>query len=292
MTTRINWHRLFGLTLTDFFTGSNYQVNLEKELSVKKQYLDVVILEQSQGQPILKLPDGLENLAAHNLLTYKSLQESFNEWTIEELIGHYVNYRKQISPSIDDLLPVTDFQLYGVSTRYPENLPDEIIKKSDKTGVYDIQLGIRSIRLIVLSRIPKTKKNALWHLFSGKADKFVFGNQHYHWRYSKQKTVLKQLYKLYQLEEVTMSYTFEDFERDFTREHLHLLTVEDWLKILPMNELLKRMPADDLLKRVPVEERLKGVSIEDRFKGVSIEDRFKGIPREVIEDYLSKDKSK
>jgi hypothetical protein len=62
-----------------------------------------------------------------------------------------------------------------------------------------------------------------------------------------------------------MSYTFEDFERDFTREHLHLLT------------------ADDLLKRVPVEERLKGVSIEDRFKG---------IPREVIEDYLSKDKDK
>jgi len=62
-----------------------------------------------------------------------------------------------------------------------------------------------------------------------------------------------------------MSYTFEDFERDFTREHLHLL---------------------------PVEERLKDVSIEDRFKGVSIEDRFKGISRQMIEEYLSKDKDK
>jgi len=274
MTTQINWHRLFGLTLTDFFTGSNYQVNLEKELSVKKQFLDVVILEQSQGQPIDELPDGLENLVAHNLLTYKSLQEPLNEWAIEELIGHYVNYRKQISPSLNDLLPVTDFRLYAVSTRYPQNLNDDVILKPIKAGVYDIQLGIRSIRLIVLSRIPKTKKNALWHLFSGKADKFVFGNQHYHWRYSKQKTVLKQLYKLYQLEEVTMSYTFEDFERDFTREHIHLL------------------PVEERLKGVSIEDRFKGVSIEERFKGVSIEDRFKGIPRQMIEEYLSKDKGK
>ena len=71
-----------------------------------------------------------------------------------------------------------------------------------------------------------------------------------------------------------MSYTFEDFERDFTREHLHLLTVEDWLNVLPMNELLKRAP------------------VEERLKDVSIEDRFKGIPRKVLEDYLSKKKSK
>jgi len=34
--TKINWHRLFGLTLMDLFTGSNYQVELEKELSLKK----------------------------------------------------------------------------------------------------------------------------------------------------------------------------------------------------------------------------------------------------------------
>ena len=274
MTTQINWHRLFGLTLTDFFTGSNYQVELEKELSVKKQFLDVVILEQSQGQPIAQLPDGLDNLAPHNLLTYKSLQEPFNEWAIEELIGHYVNYRKQISPSLNDLLPVTDFQLYAVSTRYPHNLNENLILKTQTTGVYDIELGIRSMRLVVLSRIPKTENNALWHLFSGKADKFVFGNQHYHWRYSKQKTVLKQLYKLYQLEEVTMSYTFEDFERDFTREHLHLLPVEERLRGVSMEDWLNLLPMNELLKRAPVEERLKG------------------IPRKVLEDYLSKKKSK
>ncbi|OAD22148.1 hypothetical protein THIOM_002062 [Candidatus Thiomargarita nelsonii] len=35
MAKQIDWHRTFGLTLTDFFTDSNFQVELEKELTVK-----------------------------------------------------------------------------------------------------------------------------------------------------------------------------------------------------------------------------------------------------------------
>ncbi|MEN8219945.1 MAG: hypothetical protein ABFS56_27070 [Pseudomonadota bacterium] len=33
------------------------------------------------------------------------MREPLDVWAIEELIGHYVNYRKQMSPSLDDLLP-------------------------------------------------------------------------------------------------------------------------------------------------------------------------------------------
>ena len=44
-----NWHRLFGLVLTDFFTGSPYIVELEKDLSLKKQLLDVVIIQKECG---------------------------------------------------------------------------------------------------------------------------------------------------------------------------------------------------------------------------------------------------
>jgi len=63
MAKQIDWHRTFGLTLTDFFTDSNFQVELEKELSVKKQFLDVVIIKKTEGKPIKTLPDGLDNLA-------------------------------------------------------------------------------------------------------------------------------------------------------------------------------------------------------------------------------------
>ena len=74
----MNWHRLFGLVLTDFFTGSPFVVELEKDLSIKKQLLDVVILRKDQGKFAGRLPDGLDNLAAHNLITFKSHQEALD----------------------------------------------------------------------------------------------------------------------------------------------------------------------------------------------------------------------
>jgi hypothetical protein len=134
----MEWHHLFGLTLKDFFTDSAYRVELEKDLSLEQQFLDVVIIEQHAGLPVPELPDGLENLARHNLLTYKSIRQPLTGWTLDELIGHYANYRKQISPSFKKLLPVEDFRLYAVTTREPEKLATEASLVPFKKG------GIRS----------------------------------------------------------------------------------------------------------------------------------------------------
>jgi hypothetical protein len=41
-----DWHRLFGLLLTDFFSGSPFSVEVERDLSEQQQFLDVVILRQ------------------------------------------------------------------------------------------------------------------------------------------------------------------------------------------------------------------------------------------------------
>jgi response regulator of citrate/malate metabolism len=62
-----DWHHLFGMTLTDYFSGTSYKVELEKELSLKKQRLDVVIIDEQDGKPPDELPDGLDNLISHNL---------------------------------------------------------------------------------------------------------------------------------------------------------------------------------------------------------------------------------
>ena len=64
-----DWHRLFGLLLTDFFTGTPFVVEMEKDLSIKQQLLDVVILRKGKGQFKGQLPDGLHDLVAHNLVT-------------------------------------------------------------------------------------------------------------------------------------------------------------------------------------------------------------------------------
>ena len=131
----MEWHRLFGLALTDYFTGSAYRVEVEKDLSLKQQFLDVVIIEQESNGQIQELPDGLENLTRHNLLTYKSLRQHLDSWALDELVGHYVNYRKQKSSSLEKLLPVEDFRLYAVSTRAPEKLATEVSLEPLKESV-------------------------------------------------------------------------------------------------------------------------------------------------------------
>ena len=83
----VDWHRLFGLALMDFFAGSPWRVDVEKDLSVKQQYLDVVILRREPGEFKGKLPDGLDHLADHNLLTYKSHHEPLDDWSLKELTG-------------------------------------------------------------------------------------------------------------------------------------------------------------------------------------------------------------
>jgi hypothetical protein len=46
-----DWHRLFGLLLTDFFTSSPFRVDVERDLSVQRQLLDVVIVPKTVPQP-------------------------------------------------------------------------------------------------------------------------------------------------------------------------------------------------------------------------------------------------
>src|SRR5437588_3192723 len=118
----MDWHRHFGLLLTDFFADSPFLVELEKDLSLKQQFLDVVIIRKRKGRFSGQLPDGLDDLADHNLITFKSHQETLDDWALKELTGHYVNYRKQVSRAAQPLLPEGAFRLYAVCSRYPQNL--------------------------------------------------------------------------------------------------------------------------------------------------------------------------
>ncbi len=121
-----DWHRLFGLLLTDFFTGSPFTVEVERDLSQQQQFLDVVILRRGRGRFVGRLPDGLNGLAAHNLITFKSHREALDGWAMKELIGHYVAYRKLVSPSSSELLPEERFRLYAVVARFPHNLSGQV----------------------------------------------------------------------------------------------------------------------------------------------------------------------
>jgi hypothetical protein len=141
----IDWHRLFGLVLSDLFAGSPWIVELEKDLSAKRQLLDVVIVRRGQGSFNERLPDGLDPLADHNLISYKSLHEPLEDWTLKELTGHYVNYRKHVSGPNGELLPETSFRLLGVSTRYPQKLAGQVRMEGVRSGVYHVARGTDQI---------------------------------------------------------------------------------------------------------------------------------------------------
>src|SRR5215471_1165816 len=121
-----DWHRLFGLLLTDFFTGSPFVVEIERDLSVQQQLLDVAIIRRGRGRFSGRLPDGMEGLRLHNLVTFKSRHEALDAWTMKELSGADVAYRKLVSPSPSRLLPDDQFGLYAVAARFTHNLSGQV----------------------------------------------------------------------------------------------------------------------------------------------------------------------
>ncbi|TAN46338.1 MAG: hypothetical protein EPN21_20695 [Methylococcaceae bacterium] len=268
----INWHRLFGLLLMDFFTDSPYVVELEKDLSLRQQFLDVVILRKEQGDYRGELPDGLDNLRDHNLLSYKSLHEPFDDWALKELAGHYVNYRKQVSPIPDQLLPETHFQLYGVSTRFPEKLHRRLPLRQLKPGVYEIAWGTDNIRMIVLSELATGQHNAVLRLFSAQREAVIEAQRQYRMRQPDVSTVVQQLFDNYRLENLDMPYTMQDFQKDYVREHLNVLSPDEVLKRFSPDDRLKGLSSDEVLKRFSPDDRLKNLSPDDRLKGLSPDD--------------------
>src|SRR5947208_2214526 len=203
----MDWHRLFGLVLTDFFTGSPFVVELEKDLSLKKQLLDVIILRKYPGTFTDPMPEGLEDLATHNLITFKSHQEALDDWALKELTGHYVNYRKQLSPEDKPLLPETEFRLYAVCARFPHNLAQEVPWEAVQPGVYRCRRGTDVIGVVVAGQLPQAENNAPLHLFSASAEQVSYGADHYRKRTQRTSTLLDQLFQGYQREGLPMPYT-------------------------------------------------------------------------------------
>ena len=252
-----NYHHLFGLLVQDFFRGTPCEVELERDLSVKSQFLDVLVIHKTGGPLDRVLPDGLEgHLAEYNLVTFKSHREALSGWSVLELIGHYVNLRKQTSPSFDDLLPEGHFRLFAICARFPEGLAGLIPLAEVQPGVYEIDLGIVKIRVIVAGRLPESEPNAILHLFSASEPLLEYGRQHCRVQSSETSTLVSLLFAGYRVENLTMPVDRERFLRDAEKF---------------------------IVQQSPVEVRLEGLTPEQRLQGIPLEQRLEGIsPEEMM----------
>ena len=255
MSEPIPWHRLFGLSLVDFFRGMPVSVEMEKDLSLKQQLLDVILLRKEVAPLSCRLPDGFEDLAAHNLVSFKSFQEALDGWALNELLGHYVNYRKQVSPSMQDLLPETDFRLFAVSVRFPQSLARQVALTPVQPGVYDVRHFTGTVRLVVVHELPQQEHNALLHLFSARTDLLRYGAEHSRQRSAETSTLLLQLFERYRLEAALMPDMLEQLAKE------------------TLDEIFNKMSAEELRKRVSPEAFLKGLSPDDLLAALSPEAR-------------------
>jgi hypothetical protein len=243
-----DWHRLFGLLLTDFFSGSPFVVEVERDLSVQQQFLDVVIVRRRRGRFAGRLPDGLDGLVAHNLITFKSHRESLDGWAMKELVGHYVAYRKLVSRSPSDLLAEDQFGLYAVTARYPQNLSRQVPWQKVRAGVYDCRWGTDTIRVVVAGELPRESHNAPLHLFSASPELIEFGSSFYRRQSEATSALLAQLFERFEREGFVMTYTMEDFKRDYIKEHFPDLPPDD---------------LEEILRSLPAEKRLEGLSVQE-----------------------------
>jgi hypothetical protein len=250
----MQWHDLLGAVLIDFFYGSPYEVQTEIDLSLKKQLLDIVIIRKKGGAFDRPLPDGMAPLAAHNLISFKSHQDSFDSWTLLELIAYYVNYRKQASPSLDELLPEEQFRLFGITSRFPEKLAKQIPLEESQTGVYDINIGSSQIRLLVIRNLADEPANAMLKLFSVVPDQIEYACAHYRPRSDDTTDIVDELIRMYRKEEGNMATTLEELNRKLLKEALEKASVHD---------RLSGLTPEQRLEGLPTEERLKGLSLDD-----------------------------
>lgn len=72
---------------------------------------------------------------AHSLITFKSHQDSLDSWAMKELIGHYINYRKQQCKRGEPLVAEELFRLYAVCARFPHNLAQAVPLTQVQDGV-------------------------------------------------------------------------------------------------------------------------------------------------------------
>ncbi len=236
-------HRLFGLCWNDFCEGSALGVDPEKDLSVKQQFLDLLLSRQGPGPLPQPLPDGFDDLGDYNVVTFKSHQEALDAFALCEVICHYVNTRKQCSPSLKNLLPESAFRLYAVCVRFPHNLAQQAPLNRIRDGVYEVPLVTQRIRVIVVQELPQEQQNAFLLLFSTRKEQVQYGQEHYKPRSTEMTTLFYDLFKAYS-EDPEMSEALKEYARERLKE---------------------------LLKDVPPKERLEGLSPEERLEGLSPE---------------------
>jgi hypothetical protein len=318
-----DWHRLVGKGLSDLLAGLPFLVVQEMDLSARRSRLDFALIRIVPGAHPSDLapkdwrwpdlPDGLTDLSAHNLITYRSPGTSAKLATLWELVGYLVDYLKlehkgdwnplRASEASQAEEPAGDetarqsrelflenqvadgrVRLFCVSTHRPEWLqPDtEGWQQSGLDGIYELTLGRLPVRLIIPREVVRCPRNALWHVLSGDRELVEYGLAHFQAKdWALHSLFRQEVADCYSKEGIRlMAITSEDYRREAREKLMTEATLEERLKGLDAEQRLKGLDPEQRLKGLDPEQRLKGLDPEQRLKGLDPEQRLKGLDPE------------
>lgn len=160
-------------------------------------------------------------------------------------MGHFVNYRKQASPSLDDLLPEAEFKLFAVCARFPQNLAARVTLTPLRDAVYEVNGFGLAIRVIVANQLPLHDNNAMLLLFSAREKLLQYGRAHYHPHSRDTSSVLLKIFTAYS-EESDMPDKLKEFVRQTLDELVAKMTPEERLKGMSAEEVIRALPPETL----------------------------------------------
>ncbi len=217
-TDRTDWHRLWGLMMLPLFEKLDCETVVEMDLSAKVQRLDMVtVTADPENIPYHRLEadyyEGFENLNRHNLISFKSFREVFGMSAVEELYGHFTNYRKMKNIPENEKNTVN---LYAVTHHFPRELFSRFEGKNliDRAGerIYTFNL-LTPVRFV----ITRGSCHPIMGLFSDDAEQILGSRRRLEndrWLIREVSSYLGRLYEHYSLEGIRMPYTQEMFIKD------------------------------------------------------------------------------
>ncbi len=282
----MQWHELMAALLRIHFENSPFEVEAEVDLSLKKQFLDILVVRKLPGDFAGKLPDGFEPMADHNLISFKSLCDTFDGWALLELLSHFVVYRKQVSSANDKMLPMSSFRLIGIASRFPDLLAKEVELKNAAPGVYDIPCGPIWVRMLVIRELREQTSNRVLKFFSPVPTEVENAVRNYRPDSDFATSIVSEMLNKYRKENVDMSQKMDEIFR-----RLKETSERVFWEGVTVQDVLEHFPAEKLVESIPPEERVKGLPPEERVKGLPPEELVKGLSIAEVEELLKKMKA-
>ncbi len=273
---KTRWHHLLGKLLEELLTPVNISVFTDFAVMSDTPQADLLLLRRSASvwtaAQLARLPDGIRDCQAGQILIEFKYTESFNEKALLQALGYDTFYKRAKD------LTEADVQTFLVvsKTSAPATVADFGYEESPlRPGVfYTPQRGFRNVILMSLNELTNAPHNAFFKCFTSR-------------RQEKRKAF--ELLKHSGLRALTLR--LEQFLAGLWEYWFQLKGEDMKIELTPEQVIeMGKMWGDVHLSLLPVEQRLAGLTPHEVLSRFKPEERVRGLtPQDVLSQFNPED---